>query len=80
VSITKTLIVFHNSSTGTHQRPDFIPKKSLEDVLDSLKGKVLVVPSPGQVVGDLNESKIKKQGRRKRQRVPDIDFKNKIFG
>jgi hypothetical protein len=63
VSITKTPVVFHKSSKGTHQRPDFIPKKSLEDVLDNLKDKVLVVPSPWLVVGDLNESKIKKQGR-----------------
>jgi hypothetical protein len=60
VSITKTPVVFHKSSKGTHQRHDFIPKKSLEDVLDNLKGKVLVVPSPGPVVGDLNEIKIKK--------------------
>ena len=50
VSITKTPIVFHKSSKGTHQRPDFIPKKYLEYVLDNLKDKVLVVPSPKQVI------------------------------
>jgi hypothetical protein len=60
MSITKTPVVFHKSSKGTHRRPNFIPKNSLEDVLDNLKGKVLDVPSPGLVVGDSNESKIKK--------------------
>jgi hypothetical protein len=58
----------------------FYSKKSLEDVLDNLKDKVLVVPSPEPVMVDLNEVKIKKQGRRKTQRIPDIDFKNKRPG
>jgi hypothetical protein len=76
VSITKTLVVFHKSSKGKNLRRDFIPKKSLEGVLDNLKDKVLVVPSSEPVMVDLNEVKIKKHGRRKTQRIPDIDFKN----
>jgi hypothetical protein len=80
VLITKTHVDLHKSTKGTHQRCDFIPKKSLEDVLDKLKSKVLVIPNPGQDVVDINEIKTKKQGRHKTQRVPDLDFKNKING
>jgi hypothetical protein len=47
---------------GTHQRCDFVPKKSLEDVLDNLKGKILAVPSPGKNVVVLNEIKTKTHG------------------
>jgi hypothetical protein len=78
VSITKTIVVFHKSSKGTHPRHDFIPKKSLEYVLDNLKDKVLIVPSPELVMVHLNEIKIKKQGRCKTHKVLYIDFKNKI--
>jgi hypothetical protein len=77
MSINKTPVVFHKSSRGTHQRRDFVPKKSLEDVLDNLKGKVLTIPSLGQDVVDLDEIKTKKHGRLKTQRVPDIDYENK---
>jgi hypothetical protein len=78
VSFTKTPVDFHKSSRGTHQRCDFFPKKSLEDVLDNLKGKVLAVPSHWKYVVDLNEIKTKKRGRHKTRRVLDIDFMNKI--
>jgi hypothetical protein len=60
MSITKTPVIFHKSSKGKKPRHDFIPKKSLEDVLDDMKDKVLVVPSPEPVMVDLNEVKIKK--------------------
>jgi len=63
VSITKNPIFFHKSSRGTHHRCNFLPKKSLEYVLDNLKGKVLVVPSPRLDMVHLNEIKIEKQNR-----------------
>jgi len=80
VSFNKTPVDFHKFPRGTHQRHDFVPKKSLEDVLDSLKNKVRVIPNPRQDVVDLNGIKTKKQGREKAQRVPNVDFKNKISG
>jgi hypothetical protein len=48
--------------------------------LDDLKDKILVVPNPEPIQVDLNELEIKKQGRRKIQRSPDINFKNKRHG
>jgi hypothetical protein len=80
VSITKIPVVLHRSSKGKKPRHDFIPKKSLEDVLDDLKEKVFVVPSPEPVLVDLNEVEIMKHGRRKIQRSRDINFKNKRLG
>jgi hypothetical protein len=74
---TETPIDFHQSIRDTHQRHKFVPKKSLEEVLDKLKGKVYVTPNLGQDLVDVNEIKIKKQGKQKTQRVQDIDFKNK---
>jgi hypothetical protein len=63
MSITKTPIFVHKSSKGKNPRCNFIPKKSLEDVLDGLKDKFLIVPSSDLVMVDLNGVKIKKQGR-----------------
>jgi hypothetical protein len=67
VPFTKTHVDLHKSTRGTHQRHNFVPKKSLEYVLDKLKGKVYVIPNPGKDVVDKNEIKTKKQGKHKTQ-------------
>jgi hypothetical protein len=60
VSVIKTHVVFHKSSKGKKPRCDFIPRKPLEEVLDDLKDKILVVPNPEPIRVDLNELEIKK--------------------
>jgi hypothetical protein len=80
VSIVETPVVLQNPSKGNKPRCDFIPKKSLEEVLDDLKDKILTVPNPEPIQFDSNEIDIKKQGRRKKQRSPNINFKNKRLG
>jgi hypothetical protein len=79
MSIKKTHVVFHKSSRGTHQRRSFVPKKYLEDVLDNMKGKVLVVRSPRMNVLDLNETKIKKHGRRKKREFQILILRKKYM-
>jgi hypothetical protein len=63
VSIAKTHVVLQKPSKGKKLRYDFIPRKSLEEVLDDLKDKNLVVPNPKPIQVDLNELDIKKWGK-----------------
>jgi hypothetical protein len=65
VVFTEAPIDFHQSTKDTHQRHEFIPKKSLEEVIDKLKGKVFVTPKLGQDLVYINEIKTKKQGKHK---------------
>jgi hypothetical protein len=74
---TKTLVDSHQSIRDTHQRHEFVPKKSLEEVLDKLKGKVYVTPNLEKDLVDEKEIQIKRQGKQKTQKVQDLDFKNK---
>jgi hypothetical protein len=78
VSIAETHVVLQRPSKGNKLRCDFIPRKSLEEVLDYLKDKRLVVPNPEPI--RIDELEITKHGRRKIQRSPDIDFKIKRPG
>jgi hypothetical protein len=64
----------------TSRKHKFIPKKSLEEVLSHLRGKVPVVPNPVQKLVYENKIKIKRQGKKNTQRVDDIDFRNKRNG
>jgi hypothetical protein len=66
--------------SGKKPRCDFMPRKSLEEVLDVLKDKIPTVPihEPTQVV--LNKSIVKKNGRHKKQSNPDVNFTNKRPG
>jgi hypothetical protein len=80
VFIVETLVFLQKPSKGKKPRYDFIPMKYLEEVLADLKDKILIVPNPQPIRVDSNEIDIKKQGRRKKQRSPDINFKNKRPG
>jgi hypothetical protein len=51
VSIDKTPVVLQKPSKGKKPRCDFIPRKSLEEVLDDLKDKILTVPNPEPIQG-----------------------------
>jgi hypothetical protein len=68
-SIDKTPVVLQKPSKGKKPRCDFIPRKSLEEVLDDLKDKILTVPNPEPIRVDLNEIDIKKQGRQRNKEV-----------
>jgi hypothetical protein len=59
-SIDQTPVVIQEPSKGKKPKHDFIPRKSLEEVLDDLKDKILVVPNPEPIRVDSNEIDINK--------------------
>jgi hypothetical protein len=69
-------------SRRSYKKPqcNFIPRKSLEEILDDVKNKVPTVPThqPIQVV--LKESTVKKKRRCKKQSSPYVNFTNKRPG
>jgi hypothetical protein len=76
----ETPIDSHQSVKDTSRKHKFVPKKSLEEVLSQLRGKVYVIPNPEQDLVYENKIKIKRQGKQKMQRVHDLDFRNKRNG
>jgi hypothetical protein len=62
---TETPVDSHQSIRDTHQRHKFVPKKSLEEVLDKLKGKVYVTPILGKIW--LMKMKLKSRSRENRK-------------
>jgi hypothetical protein len=66
-SIEETPAVLQNPAKVKKPRCNFIPRKSLEEVLDDVKDKILTVPNLEPIWVDSNEMNIKKLGRQKKQ-------------
>jgi len=79
-SIDQNSVVIQKPPKGKKLRCDFVPRKSLEEVLVDLKDKILIVINPEPIQVGSNEIDIKKQARWKKQRNPYINFKNKRPG
>jgi hypothetical protein len=59
---------------------DFVPKKSLEEILSLLRDKTPVTPDPVHNTVSKDKNKIKRQGKQVTHNVNDLDFRNKRSG
>jgi len=65
---------------GKNPRCDFMPRKSLEEVLYILKDRVSSIPTVEPIRVVPNKSVIKKNHRHKEQSYSDLNFSNKRPG
>jgi hypothetical protein len=75
-----TPIEFRPIAEVTSKKHEFIPKKSLEEILSHLRDKAPVTPDPVQNMVSEDKIKIKRQGKKVTQKVNDLDFRNKRNG
>jgi hypothetical protein len=65
---------------GKEPRYNFVPKKSLEEVIDVLKERVSPAPTVEPTQGFINKSTVKKNHKKKKQGNSDLSFVNKRPG
>jgi hypothetical protein len=65
--LTKTIYVSMQNPLGEKPRYNFVPKKSLEEVVDVLKERVSPAPSIEPTQGLIDEPTIKKNHKKKKQ-------------
>jgi hypothetical protein len=78
-TIDRTSVAIQNP-LGKNPRCDFMPRKSLEEVLDVLKDRVPFVPTVEPIGVVPNELVIKKNRRHKEHSNFDLNFSNKRLG
>jgi hypothetical protein len=74
---TKPNSVAMQNPLGEKPRYNFVPRKSLEEVIDVLKERVSPAPTVEPTQGFINKSIVRKNRKKKKQGNSDLSFVNK---